>query len=419
MTRSLRLAGIACLGASALALTACGGNGDDGAKKTTVNPALTKSEIKLGLIVSRTGTSSSSDKSGADVALAWQRWVNAGQGIAGHPVRIVVKDDKSDGATATAAAQELLADPNVLSITTEASNTEQPVASALGGKDVPVVGATGYQTKIWTAQPNYFPTAPQAFPATVAVQIASAKAVGAHKFAAVYCAEIAACKEAVGLYGPIAQQQGVQYVGSVAASTTAPSYTAECLRLKNMGADLVQISIAPAAGRKLISDCTGQGYKGYFGVTAGAVNADITKTPNAKLVGGLQGFPWWADTPQVKQFRDAMKKYAPDADYANPASTAVWSTLELIRKAAANLPDKPTRKDMTAGLHTIKDEDLGGLLAQKLTYTAGKPGPAINCLWVYKMQNGKFASAPLSGPSGNSAASGPLKSDCMAAPAAG
>ncbi|MEV5829749.1 ABC transporter substrate-binding protein [Spirillospora sp. NPDC052242] len=417
MTRPRRLAGITCAAASALVLAAC--SGEDGAKTATVNPELTKSEIKIGLLVSQTGASSSSSKSAADAALAWQNWVNAGPGIAGHPVKVVVKDDKSDGATASAAAQELLADPEILSITIEAPNTEQPVASVLGGKDVPVIGSTGYQTKIWTVQPNYFPTGPQAFPTTVAVQVASAKAVGASKFASVYCAEIAACKEAVGLYGPLAQQHGVQYVGSVAASTTAASYTAECLRLKNMGADLIQISIAPAAGSKLISECMGQGYSGHFGVTAGAVNADITSTPNAKLVGGLQGFPWWADDPKVRQFRDAMKKYAPDADYATPSATSTWSALELTRKAGAKLPDAPTRKDMVTGLHTIKDEDLGGLLAQKITYTEGKPGPAINCLWVYKLEDGEFASAPLSGPSGNSVGSGELKSDCMTAPATG
>ena len=409
--------GVVCLSATALAVASCG-NGESG-KNDAANPALTKSEIKIGLIVSRTGTSSSSDKPGADAALAWQKWVNAGQGIAGHPVRVIVKDDKSDGATATAAANDLLADPSVLSISADASNTEQPVAAVLGGKDVAVIGATGYQPKIWTAQPNYFPTGPQAFPAVVTAEFASAKAVGATKFASVYCAEVAACKEAETMYGPIAKQQGIQYVGSVAAATTAPNYTAECLRMKRQGADLIQISIAPAAGRKLINDCRAQGYQGYFGVTAGAVNAELTKTPGAKLAGGLQGFPWWADDQPVQQFRDAMKKYTPDADYANPAATSVWAALEMTRKAAAGIGDKPTRKDIIAGLHAIKDEDLGGLLPQKMTYTEGKPGPAVTCLWLYKLQDGKFAGAPLPGPSGNSVTSGPLKSDCMTASAAG
>ena len=50
-----------------------------------------------------------------------------------------------------------------------------------------------------------------------------------------------------------------------------------------------------------------------------------------------------------------------------------------------------------------------------MTYPAGKPGPLVTCLWLYKLQNGTFTSAPLSGPSGNSVASGPLKTDCMTA----
>ncbi|WP_433472294.1 ABC transporter substrate-binding protein [Spirillospora sp. CA-142024] len=418
MTRPFRLLGTVCLSAAALTLAACGDSGEEAAGGT-VNPALTKSEIKIGMIVSKTGASSSSSKSGADAALAWERWVNAGQGIAGHPVKVVIKDDKSDGASATAAAKELLADPQVLSISTEAANTEQPVSAVLGGQDVAVIGATGYQTKIWTGYPNYFPTTPQAFPGNVLAQFAAAKAVGATKWGSAYCAEVAACKEATALYGPAAQQVGLQLTGSVAVSTTAPNYTAECLRLKEKGTDFLQISIAPAAGHKLISDCTAQGYKGYFGATAGSVNAELTKVPNVKLAGGLQGFPWWADDQPVKQFRDAMQKYAPDADHENPAATAVWTALEVTRKAAANVGDKPARKDIIAGLHTFKDEDLGGLLPQKLTYAEGKNGPAINCVWLYKLENGKFTSAPLSGPSGNSVTSGTLKTDCVTAPTAG
>ncbi len=418
MTRSLRLLGTAWLGAAALVLAGCGGSDDD-TESAAANPALTKSEIKIGLIVGQTGNTSSSDKSAADVALAWQKRVNAGDGIAGHPVRVIVKDDKGDAATATSVAKEFLADPQILSITPQSSNTEQAIAGVLGGQEVAVIGATGYQTKIWTAQPNYFPTGPQAFPGTVVAQFAAAKSVGATKWASVYCAEVAACKEATVLYGPASQQEGVQYVGSVAVSTTAPNYTAECLKLKNAGATLIQLSVAPAAGRKLISDCKAQGYQGFFGATAGAVNADLTRTPGIKLSGGIQGFPWWAEDAPVKEYRDTMKKYAPEADYANPGATSVWSALEMTRKAAANLGDAPTRKDLVSGLHSIKDEDLGGLLAQKVTYTEGEPGPAINCLWLYKLENGEFSSAPLSGPSGNSVGSGTLKSDCMAAPKAG
>jgi branched-chain amino acid transport system substrate-binding protein len=418
MTRPFRLLGPACLSAATLVLASCGDSGG-GAEAGAVNPALTKSEIKIGLIVSKTGSSSSSSKSGADAALAWQNWINAGDGVAGHPVKVIIKDDKSDGATATAAAQELLADPKVLSISTEASNTEIPVAAALGGKDVPVIGATGYQPKVWTGHPNYFPTTPQAFPATVMVQFAAAKAVGATKWASVYCAEIAACKEATTLYTPAAKQVGLQYTGSVAISTTAPNYTAECLRMKNQGADFIQISVAPAAGRKLVSDCVAQGYKGWFGASAGSVNAALTKIENVKFAGGIQGFPWWTDDQPVKQFRDVMEKHAPDADYENPAATSVWAALEMTRKAAAGLGDNPTRKDLTAGLHKVKDEDLGGLLAQKVSYTDGKNGPAINCLWGYKRENGKFAHLPLPGPSGNSVGDGPLKTGCMSAPATG
>jgi branched-chain amino acid transport system substrate-binding protein len=164
---------------------------------------------------------------------------------------------------------------------------------------------------------------------------------------------------------------------------------------------------------------TDQGYKGFFGATAGTVKAGLTKAPNARLAGGIQGFPWWADTQPVKQYRDAMRKYAPDADYADPVATAAWAALEVTRKAAAGIGDNPARKDIVAGLHTFKDEDLGGLLPQKVTYTKGKNGPLVNCIWLYKLEKGEFTTLPHAGPSGNSVTSGPLKSACMRAPATG
>ncbi|UGQ11204.1 ABC transporter substrate-binding protein [Yinghuangia sp. ASG 101] len=414
MKRSRRVIG-AYLSAAVLVLAACGSGDDSSDDDAATNPALTKSEIKLGLIVSQTGNSSSSDKSGAGSAKAWQQWVNANGGIAGHPVKVVVKDDKGDGATATTAAKELLDDPSILSITAQAANTEQQVAAVLSGKDVPVVGATGYQTAIWAKQPNYFPVTSQAFPATVVSQLASAKAVGATKFASVYCAEVAACKEATPLLEPAAKPQGVQYTGSIAISTSAPNYTAECLKMIDQGADFIQIAVAPSAGKKLIADCQAQGYNGYFGVTAGAVNADMMSIPNVKMSGGIQGFPWWTDDAPVVTFRDAMKQYASDADYENPSATAVWASLEVVRKSLAAVGDAPTRADLTAGLHALKDEDLGGLLAQKVTYIPGQ-GTPINCLWLYKHEDGKFTSAALPGPSGNSISEGTLKSDCLTSP---
>src|SRR5260370_15582558 len=55
---------------------------------------------------SLTGAQASSSDQGATVAPAWAAWINANGGLGGHPVQVVVMDDKGDPATAQAAGQQ-------------------------------------------------------------------------------------------------------------------------------------------------------------------------------------------------------------------------------------------------------------------------------------------------------------------------
>lgn len=413
-SRTLMRSAAAGVGIVLLA-AACGGNSDgtSGSSSTGSASNLTKSEIKLGLLISKTGSSSSSDAPGADAATAWQEWVNANGGLNGHPVKMVVSDDKGDPATSVANAKAMAADTTILAITSQESNTEVAVSDVLKKENVAVVGATGYSPTIWGALPNYFSTAPAGFPTDVLAQFVSAKAVGATTWMAGDCAEVAACKATVPLRQPAATSMGLSYKGSLSISAAAPSYTAECLKVVKAGADFMQLAFSPDAAKRFINDCNAQGYEGWYGATAGSVSGVLTKIDGVRLAGGLHGFPWWGDEPAVAQYRDAMKEYAPDADYQTPSATAVWAALELIRKALATVSDSPTRQDVFSGLYGLHDEDLGGLLPQKMTYAQGKPAPQVMCLWIYRLEDGKFSSAALTGPSGNSVSSGTLKSDCV------
>lgn len=408
-------AAVALTTALAVTVGACGSDsgGDSGDPAAAARAALTKSEIKIGMLVGVTGSSSTSDGQAAPVAEAWADWVNANGGLNGHPVTVVVKDTKSDSAAATAAAKELLADPAVLAITVASSNTEAPQAAVLGGKDVAVVGSTGYSPDVWGKLTNYFATGPQSGVTNILAQFASAKAVGAKVWTSAICAEIAACKASKPLYDPATKQFGLTLGGAFEIASTAPSYTAECLKVISAKTDYLQLGVPPAAGSRMVADCDAQGYEGWFGATAGALSKSLTEIDGIRLAGGLHGFPWWADAPAVTEYRDAMKQYKPDADAEAPASTAVWAGLQVIHAALAKVGDSPTRADVFTGLYTLKDFDANGLLSKKVTYTKDEPAPSLNCVWLYRYEDGKFGSSPLDGPSGNSVASGDLKSDCL------
>lgn len=397
-----------------VAVAACGsGDGDDEAPDPRAN--LTKPEIKIGMMVALTGPTSSSDAPAEPVAKAWADWVNANGGIDGHPVSMVIEDTKSDGATATAAAKKLLADTSVLAVTLTSSATETQTAEVLGEEDIAVVGATGYTPQVWGAVPNFFGTTPFAIPDILA-QFASAKAVGATNWSAVICTENAQCKSSVPLYEAGAGLYGQTLGGHFEVSVSAPSYTAECLRLLEEDTDYLQLSIAPAAGSRLIADCDAQGYTGWYGASAGSVSTMLTEIDGVRLAGGIQGFPWWADVEPVAEYRDAMEEYQPDAEYANPSATAVWSSLEVIRASLAEVSETPTREDVFTGLYGMKDFDAGGLLPQSVTFTEGETPAVLDCIWLYKLEDGEFTSAPLDGPSGNSVTSGDLKTDCLKLP---
>jgi branched-chain amino acid transport system substrate-binding protein len=404
-TGTLVVAGLAALSLA----TACSSR--KAAKPAATNANLKGSTIKIGQIISLTGPTASSESGGAMVAQAWAKWVNSTTGINGHPVEVLAKDDRGDGATSVAVAKELVADSSIVALTTSLSATESTVSSYLKDQKIAVVGAVGYSPTVWGALPNYFSTMPSGFPADVLVQFMSAKAAGSSKWSAAYCSEAAACKGAEALYGPAAGQQALNYLGAIAVSTTQPSYTAECLKLIKQGADFIQLGLAPASGKRLIADCTAQGFNGYFGATAGAVNDTLSKISGVKLAGGLTGFPWWANDPAAKNYRDAMATYEPGTSIASPSNTGVWTALELTRKSLSNAGTSPTRDDVFTGLYSLKSETLGGLLPQPMTYTKGKPAPQVLCIWMYKEENGKFSTETM-GASGNTA-SGDLQSSCV------
>ena len=370
----------------------------------------TKSPITIGMALGETGNSGSTQKFARSVAEAWAEQVNTELGgINGHPVTLVIKDTKSDGATGAAVVRELVEQDNALVLLSVDSASESAYGEYTQQQNVPVIGV-GYSPATWIALPNWFATT-TTIPAVVQAQFVSANEIGATKWAAISCIEVASCAAAQPLYEPAAAQVGIELGGSVNASSSAPNYTAECLQLINDGVDYVQLSIAPSAGEKIAADCRRQGYEGWFGATAGSVVAANFADPELRLAGALNGFPWFSDAEPVQAFRDVMEAAGVE-EYQDPTSTATWAALELFRTAMADASDEPTRDEVFQAYYALQGEDLDGLLPKGVTYTEGQPSPAVNCFWVYTLEGGDFSAVEPQGESGNSVTSGPLKTAC-------
>jgi len=404
---------IAVIAVLTLAAAACGDD-DNSSSATTVSQP-TGTPIKVGMMNPTTNTSAPPDLASPAAANAWAQWTNANGGINGHPVQIIVRDTKGDPSTAQAVAKDLVETEQVTWVLLNDSSQEAAVAPYLTTANVPVVEGTGYSPSVWGKLPTFF-SVTTTIPATVQDQIVSAAGVGAKAFGVISCAENPNCSAAEPLYQPTATALGLKYAGLVKAAFSQPNFTAECLQLKNNGADFVQISASAQLGVRVYNDCQRQGYTPFFGASGGTyIVKDFADAPDMKLAGGINSFPWWVDDAPVKEYRDAMAKYANDTDIASPLPTAIWASLSLTAKALANAPATVTRQTVFDGMYALNGEDLGGLLPVKVTYSKTK-GLGINCFYLYKQEKtGQPQRIDNGTPSGNSITSGGLKSNCYPA----
>jgi branched-chain amino acid transport system substrate-binding protein len=382
------MAGVATV---ALAAAACGTTG----QAATDTHGLTGTPIKIGVLANVSGPTGASEASATKVFQAWAAHTNQSGGIGGHPVQVVVKDTKEDAPAAAAAARSLISDSSIAAVVAASTSTDAAVGSILADSGLPVTGGIGYNPTVWGKLKNWFGLT-TTFPQVVNMQIASAQPVGGTAISVVACAEEPACVAAVPLFEAAAKAAGKTYSGTMQVAAASPNYTAQCLDLVNRKVNFVQLSISPAVGVRVVKDCQAQGYAGYFGSSASAISPTLYRTANIRLAGALNAFPWWADTAPVKAYRAAMSEQGvSDDDAGQPASTAMWASGELFKKAltpaAGKASDPVTRQTVLAAYGKVKGETLDGLLPQPITFTADQPAPPVNCYWLYQYQNAAFA----------------------------
>ena len=394
-TRTALLAGVL---AAALGVAACSSSSSSSpssgatASGTSAAAAPKGAVIKIGVIGSLTGSQASSSDQGATVAPAWAAWINANGGIDGHPVQVIVMDDKGDPATAQAAGQQFIAD-GVSAIIVSSDNLVSAFDSAAIAKGIPLISGAANSTD-WYSKPGMFVTVTGTVPGLAGQVAVAAKYGHAKKFANLYCAEIAACAQAGPILQQVAKAAGVGYVG-IAVSSTAPSYTAQCLQLKQEGVDYAQLNFATAAAVRFVQNCQAQGYNPTWGSSEQAIGTPFAAIPNLTVYGPAYSFPSVAAAPPADQFRSVMEKYATNSNWREGKASFTWDGLQSLTQAVKNehiaAATPVTGADILAGLYSFKSQNLGGELANGVTYTTGKPlGFTANpCYFVVGMKGGQ------------------------------
>jgi branched-chain amino acid transport system substrate-binding protein len=396
-----RIVALAVAALALVAISACGSSSSDDTSSSpsaSTSSSASKSPYVIGSLVTQTGTFSDSDAPGALGIKAWADAINSKGGIDGHPVKLTVKDDKSNPSVALAAVKQFVADKNVIALVGNVSSVEQTWAPIAAKAGLPVIGDFPF-TPVSFSTKLVFPQA-TTFPSVLYGQVYSAvKLANAKKVAFFYCAEEPACalsapvvkKEAANLGGASVNAQGVP--------ATAPNYDAQCTAAKNAGADALILALGSGTIISLAQSCSSIGYHPKYVFQTTSVNPQMgtVKALDGASYGVVGTFPWTAsETPAQQAFQEAVKAAAIPADKMGPAVSLAWTGGALFEAGAKAAGGEVTRESIATGLWSLPAATTLDGLAPPLTYKKDAPSPEVKCVFVTQLTGGKWT--PVGGP---------------------
>jgi branched-chain amino acid transport system substrate-binding protein len=370
-------------------LAACSSGGSDAAGTASGN------DIKVGVICTCSGLGGQGavNQFALKTYQAWTSHVNDAGGIDGHKVQLIVIDDAGNPGNALNAAKKVVKEG--VAAVADISLLDQTFQSALEKAQIPVVGGLSFETPFGTS-PIFYPATETSESSAYAVgQVA--KAAGAKNFGLLYCAEVPNCAQSVDLFKAAGVAAGVPLIYSAAIAASAPNYTAPCLAAKQQGVEALQIAETAFLLNRVATDCVNQEYRPIFTSEGAGWSKSELSAPGLKDNSWVEfpSLPFFADTPAVREARDAMAKYAPGVmdtdDGYNGGSFMLWASGKLLEKAvkASGVARSaaPTPASVIKGLESLKGETLDGLTGP-LTFTPGKPHPH-NCWFTVQITGGK------------------------------
>jgi branched-chain amino acid transport system substrate-binding protein len=385
--------------------TTTGSSGSGSATTVAAGPAPTGTPLNIGTIISETAPTGVTHQ-GSETVNAWVKWTNAHGGIEGHPVKDYFVDDKSDPATGVAAVKNLVESDHVIAIVGSNSTTEQNWAAYVAAKKIPVINSELIDA-LWFTNPMFYPLG-GTVTTNIWGQMKAASVAGAKNVAIVLCTEDVACAQAQVLFKQDAEAVGLKVVLNTLASSTAVSYTPQCLAAKSAGAQSVAAFVNVVVFAR---DCGRQGLKPiYISSGMGPTQALIESEPLlGNAVGSTPNFPCLGPSspsvPLSVDFQQAMQQYAPElAPGGSQYSTlsdfvcSAWVGGSGFAKAItnANVPATATatNQDVIKGLSMFHGETLGGLTVPVTLSNGTTPNPQNPCIFLYKWVGTTFSAVP-------------------------
>jgi branched-chain amino acid transport system substrate-binding protein len=378
-------------GIGALLLAGCSSS-TNSSSTTAGNGSLKGAPIVLGVIADDSGPTGTTNDM-PTTASRWEAYVNSHGGINGHPVNVIVDNDQDNASLALQDAQSLVQTQHAVAIG-DASFVDTAFEKYLDSKDIPVLGfSSGYSTFAYATDTNFFSDSVTVLGNLWAVPKAAALA-GAKKYGFLYCAEIAACAQAIPLVKGDVDSLGMSLSYTASFSASAASYTAQCLAAQSAGVQALFVAgSVPQSNQRVDDDCAAQNYHPIILTTAGTFSLAIGKDSNIPVVwGNMPTLPWFVTTGSAAQlFHQVMGSYLPQATSA-PIVADDWTGLQMFAAAAKTgvaTGATPTVQDIYTGLYAMNGNTLDGLTGP-LSFVKGKPHPS-DCSFIFKIDHGTYS----------------------------
>lgn len=377
-----------------LVLAACGSSGGSSSGNPSGSrPASGASgtPVAVGAVCSCTGAYADNFNSVGKTIKAWANSVNAAGGIAGHPVKLIFKDDASNPGNSATAAQSLISQhvATIIDATLLSPTWEKAAAAA----KIPVIGGDLTAASFYT-NPDFYPSG-GTLDYTAYADVLTAKQAGATNMGVIYCAEVPDCQTVFQQIKKTGKELGVPVIYSSAVSLTAPNYTAQCVGAKAAHVTALFIGSNATGFARVASDCAKQGYDPIYIEEGDGFKMFLASSPGLKnkLWVPFPVLPMFADKPVMQRLNAALDKYYPGlrksndfSQYAVEAWTAGLLVEEAIKKTGAAPGAAISAAQVSTALNSLRGDTLGGF-SPPLTFTAGKPH-STDCWYTGHAVNG-------------------------------
>jgi branched-chain amino acid transport system substrate-binding protein len=329
-------------------------------------------------------------------AQTWVKHINAKGGLNGHPVQLIVFDDGGDPARHRAQLQTAIEQKKAVAFFANAEVfTGESSVGYINEKRIPIIGSDTGESWAYSS-PMYFMQGPAGDYLVYTMLTMAGKIqvpLGKTKLGLLACAEVVACQRADDIRAKHAGRLGFQSVYAGKASIAQPDFTAECLAARNAGTQTFVVIMDTNSLGRVAAACNRQGFRPTYVNVAGNLLNSLAGNPDFEgLLGNSNVSPFFqTDTPVTAEFHTAVKTYGQKAEMGVGLITG-WVAGKLLERAGAQLPEPPTTEALLKGLWSIKNDTLGGLSPQALTFTENRPAAGMACWYAVEIRKGAWAS---------------------------